>query len=298
MATLQGKQDWVSINLIRVMGTAVTVGGLLVLLCMHHVTVFNVTWLYVTISLFGLVLPLGAIAAHGWLGVHPEPSLVRPIMTFGLKAHVGNMAGQANLNLDKMAIATFLAPSDLGLYSVAVTLSAPLTLIGSSIGIVALPGVAASASPKEMRQHFAWLLRSTLVLSAATTVGLVLLTPMLIRLFFGATFLPGVVIAQVTISAALARGAGYVLAYGLCAFDKPLVPSLAELVAVVTTVAGLAVLLPSMGLVGAAITSLLAYTTSTAFMLWFCRRRLGIRLVDLLVPRASDVSQWVSCLRR
>jgi len=297
VAILLGKQQWVMVNLVRVAVTAVIVGGLIVLLGQHRLTVLSATWVYVTATLLGFALPVGVVAARGWLGARPDRSLVRPVMTFGLKAHVGNMAGQANLNLDKMAIATFLAPRDLGLYSVAVTLSSPLTLIGSSIGFVALPAVAACASPVERRQQFAWLVRSALLLSVATTIVLVLLTPVLIRFFFGAAFVPGVVVAQVTIAASLARGVGYVLGYGLCAFEKPLVPSVAELVAVLITVVGLAALLPAMGLVGAAVTSLLAYTTGAGVMLWFARSRLGIGLADLLVPRAHDVVHWMSCLR-
>ena len=179
-----------------------------------------------------------------------------------------------------------------------VTLSAPLTMIGTAIGTVALPAVAASGSAPERRHAFAWLVRSTLVLSAATTVTLVVLTPLLMRTFFGVGFLSGVLIAQVAITAALARGVGYVLAYGLCAFNRPLAPSIAEALAVLATVVGLAVLLPSLGLVGAAITSLVAYSVSAAYMLWFAQRRLEMPLTDLLLPRQGDIGQWIRCVRR
>jgi O-antigen/teichoic acid export membrane protein len=119
-----------------------------------------------------------------------------------------------------------------------------------------------------------------------------------VRVFFGAGFLPAIFIAQVAITAALVRGASYVLAYGLCGFNRPLVPSIAEVIAVLATVVGLAALLPSLGLVGAAITSLVAYSTSAAYMVWCARWRIGIRPLDLLLPRPSDVGRWIRCLRR
>jgi Na+-driven multidrug efflux pump len=58
------------------------------------------------------------------------------------------------------------------------------------------------------------------------------------------------------------------------------------------------ILLPTLGLVGAAVTSLLAYSSSAAYMVWFARRRLEIGLIELLVPRPADAVQWVRCLRR
>jgi O-antigen/teichoic acid export membrane protein len=298
MAILQGRQRWLTLNLLRIAATTPTVAGLIVLMAAHRLTVLNVTWLYVLVGWLALGLTLSVILARGWLGARPDIRLMRSILTFGLKAHVGSLAGQANLNLDRMAIATFLAPRDLGVYSVGVTLSAPLTMIGSSIGVIALPAVAASDSALERRQHFAWLMRSTLALSAATALTLVLLAPVLTRLFFGAEFLPAVVIAQVAIAAALVRGMGYVLAYGLCAFNRPLAQSVAEVIGVLTTAAGLVILLPTLGLVGAAVTSLLAYSSSAAYMVWFAHRRLEIGLVELLVPKPADAVQWVRCLRR
>jgi antigen flippase len=297
MAVLQGQQRWVALNLFRVVTTAATVAGFIVLLYAHRVTVLNATWVYVFVSVLGVTLAFGAVAARGWFGIHPNLKLARSIAAFGLKAHVGSLAGQANLNLDKAAIAIFLTSRDLGIYSVAVTLSAPLMMIGTSLGTVALPAVAASASSRERRRNLAWLVRSSLVLSGITAVVLVLLVPLLMRAFFGTSFLAGVIIAQVAITAALARSVGYVLAYGLCAFNKPLAPSVGEVIAVLTTVIGLAVLLPTLGLLGAAITSLLAYCTSAAYMLWFARRRLAIGFVELLLPRRGDIGQWIRCAR-
>jgi O-antigen/teichoic acid export membrane protein len=298
MAVLQGRQRWMTLNLVRVVITATTVAGLVLLLSAGRVTVLNATALYIVVAAVGLAATVAALAARGWLGVRPDARLGRSITVFGLKAHVGSLAGQANLNLDKAAIAVFLSSRDLGVYAVAVTLSAPLTMIGTAIGTVALPAVAASASAPERRHAFAWLVRSTLVLSTVTAVTLVVLTPLLMRTFFGVGFLSGVLVAQVAITAALVRGVGYVLAYGLCAFNRPLAPSIAEVLAVVATAIGLAALLPSLGLVGAAITSLAAYSVSAAYMLWFAQRRLEMPLADLLLPRQGDIGEWIRCVRR
>jgi len=298
MAILQGRLEWAALNLARLVVAAAIVAGLMILVYAHHVSVLGATWVYIAATSLGFAIIIAVLVARRWVGLHPDMRLTRSIMTFGLKTHGGSLAGQANLNMDKMAVATFLPQSDLGLYSVAVTLSAPLTLIGSSIGIVALPAVAASASASEMRHQLAWFCRSALLLSTVTTLALVVLTPVLIRAFFGAAFAPATVIAQLCIIAAMARALGSVLAHGLSAFNKPLVPSAAEGIAVLVTIAGLAVLLPRMGLVGAAITSLMAYGASTACMVWFLTCRLEIALPELIWPRRTDIGPWARCLRR
>lgn len=297
LGILQGTQRWAALNSWRLAGIAATVAGLAGLAAAHRLTVTNATWVYVAANAAALLLAIATIAVRRWLGLRPGAGLARAILAFGLKTHLGNLAGQANLNLDKVAIALFLAPSALGLYSAAVTLSAPLTLVGSSIAIVAMPVVAASASPVERRRQFGWFVRSALCLSAATALVLVVLAPVLIRVFFGAAFLPAVLVAQVSITAGLARAMIWVLGHGLFAFDKPLVPSVAEVIAVAVTLAGLAVLLPAMGLLGAAITSLLAYSGSAAYMVWFANRRLDMGLADMVLPRAADAGAWARCLR-
>ena len=67
------------------------------------------------------------------------------------------------------------------------------------------------------------------------------------------------------------------------------IAGLAEIISLLVTIAGLATLLPLIGLDGAAVTSLVAYTVSMGVMLLRTRAALDVRMRSLLVPTAGDL---------
>ena len=63
-----------------------------------------------------------------------------------------------------------------------------------------------------------------------------------------------------------------------------------ELVAVAVTVAGVVVLLPPFGIVGAAVASLLGYTAVTGQLVWQSARVCDLRFAAFVVPRREDLT--------
>jgi O-antigen/teichoic acid export membrane protein len=228
------------------------------------------------------------LGRRGWIGVRPNVSLLRSFLVYGLKSHSGNIAGQVNARADQALISLFMAPASLGLYSVAVTITGLIGLLTSPLGQVAFPAVAGGHSPAERAQQASAFVRGSLIISALAAGALALGAPLLIGLFFGSAFLPAVQAAEVLLLAAVFLGVSRVLGDALRGFNKPLVPGVSEGIAAVVTLISLGLLLPLLGIMGAAIASLLAYATSFAYMVWFCDARLGIPPSALLIPRRAD----------
>jgi len=97
----------------------------------------------------------------------------------------------------------------------------------------------------------------------------------------------------VLLLAAVALSTGRVLGALLRAVSRPLDAGIAELVALGATVLGLAVLLPLLGLMGAALTSLAAYLLSTGWMVARLARALRVSPAAFLPGRAA-----LACLAR
>jgi hypothetical protein len=72
-----------------------------------------------------------------------------------------------------------------------------------------------------------------------------------------------------------------------------MIGSIAEGIALIVTVVGLATLLGPLQGMGAAIVSLAAYSASFVFQLGMARRRLGFPLHQFVLPRPADV-RWVA----
>jgi O-antigen/teichoic acid export membrane protein len=290
VAVLQGKLELLAFNKLRftvVVGTAL---GIVVLYAAGQVSVVSVVLITLAANLLTLAAAATALALRGWLGYKPDPKLIRPMIIFGLKSHTGAVAGLVNARADQAIISLFLAPAYLGLYSVAVTVASVVGLLASPLAIVAFPAVASAQSESDMQDKFARFVRATFVLSTLVASASFVAIPTLIKLFFGPAFLPAAGVTQILLFGTVVLTTGRVMGEGLKGFNHPLVPGIAEILAAGVTLVALAALLPSLGLMGAALASVLAYLTSLSYMLWFSNRRLGISLLKLLVPSRSDLS--------
>jgi O-antigen/teichoic acid export membrane protein len=120
---------------------------------------------------------------------------------------------------------------------------------------------------------------------------LALLTPAILSLLFGPAFHGAIEMALVLLVASVPYAGANVLSAGLQADGAPLIPTVAEGIALVITVAGLVTLLRPLGGIGAAIVSLAAYSASFLFQLVMARRRTGVPVSGFLVPSRAD-ARW------
>src|SRR5205807_364183 len=124
--------------------------------------------------------------------------------------------------------------------------------------------------------------RLTLALSAAVAVLEIALVPMIIQTLFGRPFQAAAGPAQILLLAAIFISCNFVLGAGLNAFNRPWIPSVAQIVALLVTGVALGFLLPTFGIIGAAAASLLSYGAATACMAAYISRRLHVPLRALI----------------
>jgi O-antigen/teichoic acid export membrane protein len=79
---------------------------------------------------------------------------------------------------------------------------------------------------------------------------------------------------------------------------RPGIAGVGELLALGLTAVGLLLLLPSLGGIGAALVSVVAYAVNFAWLLAIARRKIGGSLRDYLVPTRGDVAVLWSGLQR
>jgi O-antigen/teichoic acid export membrane protein len=133
----------------------------------------------------------------------PSIPVARNLLGFGIRSHASTLSNILNERVDQLVISLFLSSRQLGLYVVAVTVTAPITLIGSSIGMVALPGVARAKTEVEMRRIATRFVVGTVILASAVTVPLLALTEPLLGLLFGADFRPVSDVARIQLLASI-----------------------------------------------------------------------------------------------
>ncbi len=297
MAVLNGRQRFHWFQSLRLLVIAGSAAVLVVLAAAGTLTIQSAAIAYLAANLsIGLVA--GVLVWR--LGVaRPRASTgpARQLLRFGFQSHLGATSSLLNERLDQLLISVFLAPVQLGLYVIAVTMSSLAGLVGSSVSMVALPAVArlqSGAAQRAAARRFAQL---TLGVSVVVTVPMALFAPVLLQLFFGAAYRDAAEVSRVLLVAAVALSTGRVIGTLLRAVGRPLDAGIGEVVALAATVVGLAALLPMLGIMGAAIASLVAYSVSLAWTARRAARALNISTSGLLVPNRDDVDhliRWIS----
>ena len=217
----------------------------------------------------------------------PDPRLAGKLLRFGLPSAVTSLPQTINLRFDQLLIIAFLPARSLGFYVVAVAWSGGVAPLLSAIGSVLFPQVSAEPDTCRRGQLLATALQGGAVVAAVTSLPLILLAPVALPLVFGARYAPSIPSALVLVPAGAILAWAGIAEEGLRGLGRPTLVLEAESVAAVVTLASLPVLLHFFGIMGAAVASLLGYTTIAVFTASAISRSTHLPLHQLMVPRPA-----------
>ncbi len=285
LALVQGLQRFRALNVLRLLSYAPAAAAIVALVLTDRLSVRTAALAYLGAYLLNGLVSAALVARAGPLRPRFDGRLARTLLGFGVRSHTGSVAATLNEWLGPVVISLFLTPAKLGLYVVALALTSATTLVGWSVTLVALPAVARLDAGRERRIAVARFSRVTLVGAAAVSAPLVVFAPYLIRLVFGGTFAGAAGISRILLVAAVVLTTNHVLQGVLKGLGRPLEAGVGEGLALVVTLAGLAALLPWLGLAGAALTALLAYLVSACWLATRVGRVLGLSPAGLFLAR-------------
>ena len=185
---------------------------------------------------------------------------IKSLLRYGLKAYVSSLSWITNARIDQFAMSFTVPLGQLGIYAVAVSYAGVLYPILGSFANVLFPHIAGTDYTSAKKKIWRVLAIALLTGAIGATV-LAIFIPKLIPLLFGPEFHQAVYPAFVLLAGTIVLGGNYVLGDGLRGLGKPLIPSIAEAVGLFVTLIGLSVLLSRFGIMGAAWTSLISYST-------------------------------------
>ncbi|HXI74200.1 MAG TPA: polysaccharide biosynthesis C-terminal domain-containing protein, partial [Pyrinomonadaceae bacterium] len=231
-----------------------------------------------------------------WRQLRPswQPSWIefKHSMHYAVRDYPGGVADFTTLRLDQLVLAAMASNVAIGLYVVAVRLSEMTTLAADAISDALMPEVAASKAENKAELLWARSLRLAIYMHLVLLPPLWLVAPLLLRILFGEGFVPATGAFRWLLLAAGVWSLGSIVISGLRGFGYPGLSTVAKFSAAAVTTVGLLVLLPRLGITGAAIASLIGYSVMLfiALFAFVKKRRLGLwsclrpRWHDLLVP--------------
>ena len=220
---------------------------------------------HVVLVLAGLVLRLRYPTS-----VRTDPGdvpAVKELLRYGLPSGLVNVPQVLNLRVDQIVMVWVVTRADLGLYATAAgwsTVGAPLFI---GLGQLLVPRLASIREPAEQRR----VARRAVIVTFGAAAGLagigVPATVTLFPLLMGDAVRPVIHVGQLLLVAGCISGIQLVLGEIQRGLGRPRITLIAELVGLAATAVTLSILLPRYGLVGAAVASIVSYSTVVAALL-------------------------------
>lgn len=238
----------------------------------------------------GLLVALLAVGNAGNFKPRLERPVLRSLLRISLIAHLGNVVQLLNYRLDALLIGGILSATAVGLYAVAVSLAELVWLVPQAVAMALLPRVAAGGAALTPQAA-----RHTLLLAGFGAPCLLLLAwPLLL---VNPAYMSAWPILALLLPGVVALSLSKVLASDLSGRGKPQYASLASIVSLGVTIAGNLLLMPRLGIVGAACVSSIAYSLTTLLITRSYLRVSGTTWQSL-VPSLADLQVYPTLLRR
>jgi len=294
---IAGHQRFVFFNVVRIAQPLMYASGLVLLWTTDRFTVPNTllvigsSYVLVTIASAGML-----VRDIGWAA--PSMGLTKVALRYGLRLQGQAIGSLGNARLDVTLLPAFVVATQLAFYGLAVSIASIVVVLFGQLAAVVFPIVSRTGGDEGAR-----ILESSIraVLAAAALVAVVLwiIAPDLIRFVFGARFLPAVTPLRILLPGIVFWSGASIVSGGLQAFNRPGRASIAQLIGLSVTVVGLAVTLPTLGIIGAALTSTIAYTTTFWVALALLARSSSLSLGGTFAPAAvrSDLSLLAALVR-
>jgi antigen flippase len=272
--------------------------GFAVLWSTGHLTVATASFTMIAAQTSAMLLALAAVIGQLRPTWQPSWTEFKTSMNYGARDYPGGLADFTTLRLDQLMLGAMASNVAIGLYVVAVRLSETTTLAASALAQALMPEVATARTSKEAELLVARMLRLTIYMHAVILIPLLLSAPLILRLLFGASFVPAAGALRWLLVAAGVWGISSIVISGLRGFGYPVLSTLARFSAAVITAIALLILLPRFGITGAAIASLIGYSVmSLVALLVFVRKR-QLSLWVCLRPQLQDFRGWRSLRRQ
>ncbi|MFI7544846.1 polysaccharide biosynthesis C-terminal domain-containing protein [Actinoplanes sp. NPDC049599] len=245
----------------------------------------------------GLAVSAGLVVAHVGRAsgfAIPPARLLRQILGFGLRSHLGGVMLTGTYRLDTWLLGAYAGARELGTYSVAVAWFDAIVHLSRAVSVTFRPDLL-RASAEDAGRQSARIFRVCAVLVLIIVGGTVLAAPILCVVIFGPEFSDSVLDLRILAFGAFGLMALNIFGTALIAQQRPILESIAHSVGFAVAIVLYVVMIPPFGATGAAMASAVSYLICGIVALGLVHRTLGMQYRSLL-PRSSDIAHLVRSL--
>lgn len=294
---LRGKQQFKLYNLLAIFNKGFHFTLLVLFLIIFPLNVRGAIWAksigYIAFGVISLALLIKFSGGR----VNYSGKIIKMLLSFGILSHVFMVLNQLENRFDILLVNYFLAPENVGLYTVAVTMSGFIWYISSSVNTILFPVVSASSQEKADR-FVPVVCRNTIFAGLTSGLILAILGYPLFFFLYGEKFLPSFLPFLILLPGVIIHLIFRVLANYFLGTGK-----LRSLLIVVIVSFPLNVILnliciPVWGIKGAALSSTISYSVASLITLTVFLRSSGNRLHEVIFIQKSDILAYLEYFKK
>lgn len=243
---------------------------------------------YVIVSIINAVAALAVVLTDARKLPFHDISL-RVFILFALRAGVVSVVTLLNYRADLYVVALLSAPAVLGQYAVAVAAAEGLLVITQVVAVATSPHVGSMEAQAAARLT-AQSVRATFAVATVICAVFFWAAPYLVRSLYGAAYLPMVPALRVLLVAVLILSIGSPLSnFFTLKLGKPEVALLSAACAAALCILCSLLLVPRIGMLGAAAATAAAYILGEGIQTALFVRATGVGLMTLFIPTRRDL---------
>jgi O-antigen/teichoic acid export membrane protein len=279
-----GLQKWRAYNISRLIPPLGAAAAMSVLFVLGSLTVTTAVTVSFVMGGLALVPPFWALKGGGRLRF--DARLAREGIRFGSKSWLSTLLGSTSLQVIQLMMIAFVGPLQLGLFAVASNVASSGDMLSTSVSNAVFPRVAAGEHALTARSA-----RVTILLVGSSCVLVGLVSPLLVPLAFGQRFSGSVPMIEILLIVVVLAAAQSVYSGALIGAGRPGIVAGGDALYLAILAPGLAVLLPTIGGIGAPIAAATATFAVALYLVYCCHRLFEIPLCELFVLNRTDL-RW------
>jgi len=224
-----------------------------------------------------------------------HPQLFKDSVKFGVKGYLGNVIQFLNYRLDMFLVAFFMSVTFVGYYSISVAMAEALWYFPGAVGTVIFARTP-RLSAKEANTSTPQICRNTFFITILFALVLAALGKYIIMLFFGSAFLPALKPLWILLPGIVALSIPKVLSNEIAGRGKPIVGTIAAGISVAVNIPLNLLLIPKMGISGAALASTVSYSVAAVVVLAAFLKISGNSWVDTVLLKQEDLRIYAGAL--
>lgn len=293
---LQGQLEFGRLNVLYVLQRVTYVIGVLILLGVLSLGVssaLEATIAGSVVMIVGAALPILRMGRP-----RLDFALMREMLHYGGRAQIGSVLQITNGRFDVIVLGLFRPPAQVGYYVVAQTLAELVLQLATTFQWSNMALVARDEGSDGGAGTSALAIRHLTLLAGVASVANAGFGTLVILFVYGKAFHPAVVPMLLLLPGVWLMAITLVAQADLGGRGRPGIASVLTGASSMLTVALDLALIPTFGVVGAAIASTVSYSALGVASLLAVRRVSGLALRDLCLPRRSDLAVYTGFVKR